>query len=387
MLVKDSDTTILLEGRAEVVEGYAEVFGCPVKKVDSRKLIPLYLKEGAVEVEGSFIPVKGSTIPKSWEKVVEEIKCNEWRRILLFGETDTGKSSFAAWLVNRLDGKKCVIDADIGQADIAHPAAMGIGIAEKCITIADVPMLDGVFVGTTSPTGREARCLRGFAKLVEMAKGDWIITDTTGWTRGRRARNYKLAKIEIFKPDVIICLGESPYYLEEFNVTTVDSFVPKKRSREVRSAIRSECYAKWLENAEVVTVSLENVRLGSTTLFRGRRIEDDVLKELFGQVLFAEVGSDFLNVCVYEEKDVSLEAIKALKEVYGVEDVNIFTPESFCGLVVGVYSEKYEGMGVVRRIDFESGKIDILAGTKNIKMIEFGEFRLEKGREVPTRVP
>ncbi|AEA46266.1 Clp1/GlmU family protein [Archaeoglobus veneficus] len=391
MLVRDSDVTLLLEGKAEVVEGYAEVFGCPVKEIEAKNLTPLYLREGAVKIEGKYIPVKGSTIPESWEKVVEEIKSSGWRKILLFGETDTGKSSFAVWLVNKLDGKTCVIDADIGQADIGHPAAMGIGIAEKCASLSEIPMLDGFFVGSTSPMGREARCLRGFAKLAAVAKeinADWIIVDTTGWTRGRKARNYKLAKIEIFRPDVIVCLGEIPYYLEEFNTITVETFVPKKRSRELRGAIRSERYARWLEGANVVSLSVKDVKLRNTTLFKGRRVSDDFIREILDTVLFAETGPDFLNVCVLEEGELGVEALKALREVYGVEDVSIFTPKSFEDLVVGVYSDnKYEGLGLLKRIDFDSGKIDILTRAKSIRAIEFGEFRLEKGREVLARVP
>jgi len=387
MLIGDSNVTILFEGRAEVVEGYAEVLGCPVKKLETRKLTPLYLKGGAVEVEGFYIKVNGSTIPDSWMEIVEEIESNEWRRIFLLGDTDTGKSSLAVWLINKLKGKKCVIDADIGQADVAHPGAMGMGTALQCPLLSDMEVNDGFFVGTTSPMRNETRCLTGFARLSAMAKGDWIIVDTTGWMRGKRARNYKLAKLEIFRPDVVICMGSIPYYLDGYNAIAAESFVPKKRSRELRSAIRSERYAKWLENAELVTVNAREVKIGNTTLFKGRRLRDEVLLEIFNSFVFAELGSDFLNLCMEKEEVVGMETIKTLKEVYGVEDVNIFTSDCFFNLAVGIYSSRYEGIGLIKSIDFESRKIDILTRTKDILSIEFGEFRIEDGKEIFTRVP
>ncbi len=386
MLIRDSNTTVLFEGTAEVLEGYAEVFGCPVKKLKTRKLTPLYLKDGAVEVDGLCIKVSGSTIPESWENIVEEIESNEWRRILLIGETDTGKSSFAVWLINRLGGRKCVIDADIGQADIAHPGAMGMGTALQCPSLSEIEISEGFFVGTTSPLGNETRCLMGFARLSTMAEGDWIIVDTTGWVRGKRARNYKLAKLEVFRPDVVVCMGTTPYYLDEYNTIAIESFVPKKRSRELRGAIRGECYAEWLKNTRPVTINANEVKIGNTTLFKGRELRDGILTEIFNRLIFAELGSDFLNICVKEEH-IGMEAIKLLKEVYGVEDVNIFTPDCFSNLAVGIYSSRYEGIGLIKSIDFNSRKIDILARAKDIRRIEFGEFRIEDGKEVFTRVP
>lgn len=394
----ERDTTLLVEGSAKVrVEGRAEVFGCSVEElvVPEGKIVPLYVVEDSeISVEGNYIAVKGSTIPKSWNELVEFLEREEKRRIVLFGDTDSGKSSLATFLANRLEGRKWIVDLDIGQSDVAHPCAMGFGRTEGGITsISEIDMEDGCFVGTISPTGREARCLRAVARVMgkidELAGDDWVIVDTTGWVRGRRAREYKLAKLEMISPDLVVCFDDVPYYLGGFDTFKVDSFVLKKRSREVRSSIRSRIYSKWLENAASVRVRVDDVEVGYTTLFKGERIEflEGVLD---AKVLFAEKGSDFLNVCVEREVEVGGELVRALVEIYEVRDVCIFSPSQLNGLMLGLYDEndRYLGFGLLRGLDVEERTLEILTPVEDFSKLEFGEVKLtEDLKEVVVRVP
>ncbi len=393
---EEANTTLLVEGEAEIeVDGRAEVFGCPVRKLSIKqgKTLPIYLVEDSVvRIKGKYIPIKGSTIPKSWEKLVEE----DYRRIFLFGESDSGKSSLATYLVNKMDGRKWVVDFDIGQADIAHPAAMGLGVNDGgVISISHIEMFDGFFVGSISPTGRETRCLRGVAKLMDIVErnlkdGDRVIVDTTGWVRGKRARDYKLAKIELVKPDVIVCFGKPPYYLSDYNVFEVESFVLRKRSRELRSSIRSEIYSKWLEGSELRSFSVDVVKLGNTTLFKGEPVDTSFIQEIMdSNIVFVEKGFDFLNVCVDGEFEVSFELIRALREVYGVEDVNIFTLQQLEGMLVGLYGERYLGMGIVKNVDIEGRRLEVLTPVKdNVTAVEFSEIKLDENmKESLSRIP
>ncbi len=396
----EAGTTLLVEGRAEVrIQGKAEVFGCPIESltVSEGKILPIYILEDSdVDVEGSYIAVKGSTIPESWNKLVEKIEKEGYSKIFLFGDTDSGKSSLATYLANKLEGRKWLVDLDIGQSDIAHPCAMGIGVTEGGITsISEVGMIDGFFVGTITPTGREARCLRGVAsitaKLEDLAReGDRIIIDTTGWIKGKRAREYKLAKIEILKPDLIVCFEKTPYYLRNFNTFEVESFVLKKRSREVRSSIRSRLYAKWIENAQLRKFNADDVEIDNTTLFKGERIEflEGVLD---ARVIFAEKGADFLNVCVEKEVEVGGELIKALLEVYEVKDICIFSTEQLNGLMLGLYDEdeRYLGFGLLRGLDVENRSLEVFTAVDaEVGKIEFGEIKLDDNlKETIVRVP
>ncbi len=399
-VVEDRDTTLIVRGRVRVLEGRAYVFGCRVKEVNRSSFFPLYIEEGKVEVSGVFIPVRGSTIPSSWVKLSERIE--DFERIFLVGEVDSGKSSLAAWLINSYSGEVCVIDADIGQADIAHPGAMGMGVADRVPFLSEVEMLDGFFAGTISPTGRESRCIRGFSLLCRKARelGKPTIVDTTGWVKGRKAREYKLAKIEAFSPDAVVFVGmnddTASLYCESISeglsgceVLTVDSFVPKKRDRESRLEIRNSLYRKWFKNAEEFEVDPSALR--GTTLFRGERIEDPELLDVlsvFGEVVFAERGSYFLNVCV-RGAEVSQEAVKVVREVFEVEEVTVFDEDWMKGLLCGIYGEKrYVCPGVLKDVDFEGRVLTVEAREMPEKgWIELGEYRIVNGREEFVRVP
>jgi polynucleotide 5'-hydroxyl-kinase GRC3/NOL9 len=385
----ETDTTLLVEGYAEikVIKGNAEVFGSLLRNVNvpEGRVLPVYfLSDSEIELSGKCMEVEGSTIPESWTELVEE----DWRRIFIFGEPDSGKSSLATYLVNKKQNIKWVVDLDVGQASIAHPAAMGIGIAEEGIlSLSDIKMFDGFFTGYISPANNVSRCIRGVKRLSNIIGSDEAIIDSTGWIRGRRARDYKLAKLEIIEPDVIACFGEIPYYLEDYEVYRVDSFVLKKRSRELRGVIRERIYSKWLEDAEMMEFDCNIVY--NTSLFKGEEIHDSLLSELIEEeIIFTEKGYDFLNIIVRTKFEAGFELLRAIKEIYGVEEVNILAENDFKNLMVGIYSEKYLGIGLIENVDFENKKIKIITpARKDVKRIEFGELRLESGKDVFAKIP
>lgn len=381
----ESNTTVLLTGPGKLEsDEYADVFGAKVKEVTvpEGKIYPIFFStEAEVKVEGTYFLVNGDTIPESWKKFVEK----GYDRVFTFGDTDSGKSSFCVYAMNA-GGIDCALDADVGQSDIAHPGAMGLGVRKGQITsLTELAVKEIAFTGVISPAGFEARCLRAFRYLVKLA-GEKIIVDTTGWVRGRKARDYKLAKIEILEPDVVACFGEAPYYLQDYNVLRLDSFVIKKRDREMRLIIRGRKYEEWLKDAEPVEIHVDEVSLKNTAMFAGEPVIDDVL-ESFGEVIYAEKGFDFINI--FSEKfDAGPEAVKFLREYFGVAEVNVVNPAELKGLLLGLRKEgRYVSPGLLQEIDFESRKIKIL-GKGDIGVIEFGNFRLDEDkREILVRVP
>lgn len=385
----EEDTTVLVEGfaRVNVVKGDAEVLGCPLKETEviHGRILPVYAnKDAIIEITGKYIEVKGCTIPDSWLELVNE----DFNRIFIFGEPDSGKSSLATFILNKSEKINIAVDFDIGQANIAHPSAMGFGeVSDKIMSLSDVKMLDGFFTGTISPSGNTSRCLIGVKKIAELAGKRGAVIDTTGWIKGRKARDYKLAKIEIMKPDVIACFGEVPYYLSDYNIFRVESFVVKKRSRELRSSIRGRIYLEWLDGSELREFG--HPIIYNTSLFKGERISDELLNELIEtEIVYAEKGFDFLNICLNKEVDVGYELLRALKEIYRVEEVNVFTTEQFKGLLVGLYGERYLGAGLIEEVDIINRKVSIRTPVKeDVRRIEFGEIRLEDGRDIYVRIP
>ena len=382
------NSTLLVEGEAEVeVEGKAEVFGCPVEKlrVPKGRVVPVLILEKSLVrisgVSGSCIRLSGSTIPESWEKLAK----SDFNSIFIFGDVDSGKSSLATFLVNRMDGSKDVFDLDIGQSDIAHPGAMGYSLSTgRVLHISQLQMQDGCFIGSISPAGRESICLKAVAKLNKLRRGDRAVFDSTGWVRGRKARDYKLAKLEILEPEVIACFGEVPYYLDGYDVLQVDSFVVKRRSRELRCKIREEVYRENLNGAlkRVFRVDQGGIRLGNTSLFSGEEIN---LEGIVDSAVYAERGYDFLNVFTSTPHKSSPGVIKSLCEIFEVQEVNIVCVDELKGLMVGLYGKQgesgeiYLGMGLLESIDFENREIEVFTGIReNVSRVEFGEIRLQR---------
>ena len=380
----EGNTTVLLFGPGSFRSSEnAELFGATVGEVSvpEGRVYPLYLENDAeVEISGNFLLVNGKTIPKSWEDFVK----GDYKRIFVIGDVDKGKSSFCVYAMNKLSIEEA-IDADIGQSDIVHPAAMGLGVRESAVySLSKLRLKDAAFVGVISPAGFEARCLRAFRYLTKRA-GDSVIVDTTGWIKGRRARDYKLAKMEIFDPDVIVSFDEIPYFIEDYEVYRAESFVIKKRDRNTRFYYRGKKYEEWLKDAEIFEIDVDEVVLENTTLFKGEKIEDEILNS-FGDVIYAERGYDFLNV--YSENfEISTEALKALREFYNVAEINIVKPSELENLFLGLRDEEYKFPGLLKEIDFENRRIKILSrGVAN--RITFGNFKLDENlKEVVVRVP
>ena len=386
------NSTLLVEGEAEVeIEGKAEVFGCPVSKlkVPRGRILPILISEKSLirisgisrDGPGSYIRLNGSTIPESWNALAK----SDFESVFIFGDVDSGKSSLATFLVNKMDGSKDVFDFDIGQSDIAHPGAMGYSFAiAQVLHISQLQMIDGYFIGTISPAGKESLCLKAISRLKRLRRGDKAIFDSTGWVRGRKARSYKLAKLEILEPEVIACFGEIPYYLkDEFDVIQLDSFVVKRRSRELRCEIREEIYREKLKGAltRIFRVKQNGVKLGNTSLFSGEEIN---LEGMVDSVIYAERGYDFLNVFTSTPQKISPNVIKSLCDVFEVQEVNVISLEELKGLMVGLYGEdkngeRYLGMGLLESIDFESREIEVLTSIKeSVCRVDLGEIRLQK---------
>jgi polynucleotide 5'-hydroxyl-kinase GRC3/NOL9 len=73
-----------------------------------------------------------------WKDMVQRILFDMGlRTVLIIGKSDTGKSTFAVYLINEAlqNGfRLCIIDADIGQGDLSPPNAIGGTILSNQIT-------------------------------------------------------------------------------------------------------------------------------------------------------------------------------------------------------------------------------------------------------------
>src|SRR3712207_9304063 len=81
--------------------------------------------------------------------------------VMLVGDTDTGKSTLAIYLANiaiRHGLVPSIIDADVGQGDLAPPTAIGAAVLSKqVVDLRDVNTSLFEFVGSISPRSEERR--------------------------------------------------------------------------------------------------------------------------------------------------------------------------------------------------------------------------------------
>ncbi|MEN2994650.1 MAG: polynucleotide 5'-hydroxyl-kinase [Thermodesulfovibrio sp.] len=204
-----------------------------------------------------------------WYDVLEKAKSS--KRIIIIGEVDTGKSSFAKYLIKNLIQKEpvCFIDSDIGQSSIGLPTTIALKIyKEKNIeeNQSDEVTIDFdkiFFVGFTTPSISPEIFLSEFTKASEFAQSLNIktVVDTTGFVSGEMAKRIKLEKISILKPDLVIAFErkrELDHILTEIKTETIilkpsRNITPRNPIK--RAEYRMKKFKKYFKNAESYAIS------------------------------------------------------------------------------------------------------------------------------------
>jgi polynucleotide 5'-hydroxyl-kinase GRC3/NOL9 len=232
------DCVQLVKGPSEVyVEGHAEVLGKDVSNsqvyVDVGKILPFETGAGCrLQIRGgrTWLASSCRSGTSIWQEIIQNIFADRvLKMILIVGKTDSGKSSLAAYIVNKalkLGFKPCLIDADIGQGDLAPPNAIGGAAIERQITdIRDVKAQFFEFIGSTSPVGFEQVIIKAVKKiLLKIRKlGDTCIINTDGYILDDGII-YKLRLAQELTPDLVVCLGHACVY-DVFKARSLSSAV------------------------------------------------------------------------------------------------------------------------------------------------------------------
>jgi len=398
---ENKGNTVLVEGPNEfyVKEGAVSIYGCPVDTltIPDGKVLPLYVEEDAkIELShlGHVIPIKGNSIPEEWSELSQKISQGEYRKIMFIGHSDTGKSSCITYLANMCETQAAVLDCDIGQADISYPASISLSVVDSKIpSLEYLSPFDSYFVGKTSPAKIELRCLRGIAKLIRKAEkiAEVVFIDTTGWIYGIGAREYKLAKINVVNPDLIVCMNRDVYYLEGFEKVVLPSFVVKKRDKVERAEYREQKFKKSLNGGRTITIHLDTVTVRNSMLFCGEELtqeETESLKKLIGiDILYGEKSDDFIIMLTDEPINFReiFQELKTVKSLFEVADVRIYAIDQLKYLLLGLRGENHIGIGVITGLDPMKKELEIYTPVPedDIKVVEFGLMKVnEEGKEL-----
>lgn len=152
-----------------------------------------------------------------WFNLAQKVSNLATRRkttVMLVGDTDTGKSTLAIYLANiaiRRGLVPSIIDADVGQGDLAPPTAIGAAVLSKqVVDLRDVNTSLFEFVGSISPVGFEELIAKKLKSMLDRTSllADICIVNTDGYVRDGGVQ-YKAMIAEELQPDAVISLGEN----------------------------------------------------------------------------------------------------------------------------------------------------------------------------------
>jgi len=202
-------------------------------------------------------------IPASWRQSVAEIISCRWRKVLIIGHSDAGKSTYCAFLSRQILASRfdvAIVDADIGQKDIGPPATITLGYPTHSQSLAELQPANLYFVGTVDPARRFLPMLVGSKQLVDAAQSDFVLINTTGFIHGA-GRILKSYKIEALQPDIIVALErgtELRPIIKAYGNYRIRRLRPSRQATSKtpvdRMKARQQAFSRYFQTAHKVTL-------------------------------------------------------------------------------------------------------------------------------------
>ncbi|MBN1877522.1 MAG: hypothetical protein JXA33_25090 [Anaerolineae bacterium] len=215
---------------------------------------------------GGMIPTR-LTVPASWR----ELNITEWRGpIFIFGDNDSGKSTFARYLYTQCitshpDTPVGFLDTDVGQNSYGLPTTLTLALnTDRTSTFPPQGSRRSRFIGSNTPTHHTAEMLVGlhYLQLFALQTGiETLVIDTSGFIEPVHGGTVlKWAKVDLFRPCTVVALQRdrelipllAPLYhspgVRLINLPVCDAVQP--RTREARRAYRANCYRAYFQDAQ-----------------------------------------------------------------------------------------------------------------------------------------
>ncbi|HDJ89159.1 MAG TPA: hypothetical protein ENG40_00490, partial [Thermoprotei archaeon] len=271
----------ILRGKI-LIHGFIHEEGSKITVPKTRIVALKILEDSIVDVRGGRLDClvkagEGEEVIDEWLNICSKILDKGYRKILIIGQVDSGKTSFTIFLSNMLLRRKlkvCIIDGDIGQADIGPPSTISMAFLRKPIcSLRELRAEEMIFIGTDTPSYALPIIPVAYRMLVEKAEEygyDVLIINTDGWILGRNARILKTSIVNIVKPDLIVAMGmKTPPFKW---IPTIIAPSPKifiKRTFEDRKMLREMRYSFYLRDSKRRIIDIDNLVFLNTLLFSG----------------------------------------------------------------------------------------------------------------------
>ena len=336
-----------------------------------------------------------------WKRLASRI-VKPQQVVLVIGSTDVGKSTFCRFLADFALAhglKTALVDADVGQSQIGPPTTIGM----KSFTPEDPSVqFNGTadqlyFVGDLSPRGHYLEVLTGTSLMVDSAReidANFIIIDTTGYIHDTPAVTLKQHKIELIRPNHIVCIGRSSE-LEQITACycqqdwlNIHHLRPdrnvRSKSSKARSRYRKAQFDAYFSESTIQQLPFEQIRGGRTPFFIGRIANEKELEILSGlsetQVYHAEWGHRAL--CLIVSKPLLKAVITRIKNYLSLTRVTVEVRAYFERRLIGLIGTgcgNTYAIGIIEDIDFHKREFSIRCKTDAVKQacaIQFGNYQI-----------
>jgi len=227
------------------------------------------------------------SVPSEWERINPESLEDT---IMVIGESDTGKTTFARYLflqLCRCHSRVAFLDCDVGQSTLGLPTTLNLALSHgEPSAFPPGGNTLSYFVGSTSPKGHMLPAVIGARKLQKKAQemgAETIVVDTTGLvSRAAGGGALKQWKIDLLEPSVLVGLARGPE-LEHIlwpwrwdkRVRVYDLPVSEyvsEKTRTVRINHREERFRSHFQKARTLRVPFREVVVFGIEMMAGGRL-------------------------------------------------------------------------------------------------------------------
>lgn len=350
-------------GKATIL-GYEATEGTSIVIPIGRRVLVKIEGSASISGESAAVPT-GEQEFRIFDEASEKIVA--YRRVIIIGPTDHGKSTLSAWVVNKLSSlgrEVAYMTTDVGQNEIFSPAFESIArVNPPAIPGSSLSfdVIDSCFVGSFSPTDNIRKYLDCAAEL--SSRAGQVVIDTDGWVRGEEALKTKARLASLTGSEAIVSIGLSKEEVEllrkesGMEVIELPRLVNGEKSQSERRSHRERLIVQRLLGSKPRLVASEIVE--GLPVFAGK-----TLKLPFSGVVYAEeIGGKIVAVFRGRAPPVSNAAL--LKE--GWER----------GLLLAVRGEGIH-LGVLDKIYYDRRMVRILTPYDGrIERVEVGKVKAE----------
>ncbi|HIP65515.1 MAG TPA: hypothetical protein EYH08_03190 [Pyrodictium sp.] len=200
---------------------------------------------------------------ETWVKGIQDIVNSGFRRILVVGAPDTGKSTFSLWLYNSVYEKACFIESDVGQNELGLPGFVAASCGKSGFSLQDLVVDKAWFVGHVSADASTEGVIVATLHAVRYAGSKFAVIDTDGYVRGHGLR-YKLLIAEAINADTVVVMGDQNI-AKLFKSLGYDVHIlppphtAREREQSDRRIYRERAYANLFREHSVVELDISNI--------------------------------------------------------------------------------------------------------------------------------